>query len=80
MTIDHNFFKERQKSYLHFDYPLSSEKVFAYVTDPKNIEKHSFYPFIHFELSSYKIKKKGYKWVAGKKKVIIEKQHQKLDL
>ena len=78
MSIDHSFFKERQKCYLHFDYPLPSESIFTYVTNPQNIEKHSFYPFIHFELSSYKIKKKGYKWVAGKKKVIIEKQAPKI--
>ena len=58
MTIDHTFFKERQKKYLHFDYPLPSEKIFEYVTDVQKIEKHAFYPFIHFELSSRKIKKK----------------------
>ncbi len=57
MTIDHNFFKDRQKFYLHFDYPISSEKIFTYVTNPLNIEKHAFYPLIHFELSTQKIKK-----------------------
>lgn len=78
MTIDHTFFKERQKKYLHFDYPLPSEKIFEYVTDVQNIEKHAFYPFIHFELSSRKIKKKGFKFIKGKKQIIIEKQPPKI--
>lgn len=78
MSIDPFFFKERQKSYLHFDYPLSSEKVFQYVTNPNNIKRHAFYPFIHFELSSRKIKKNGFKIVDGKKQIILEKQPAKI--
>lgn len=61
MNIDQTFFKDRQKFYLHFDYPLSPEKIFAYVTNPSNIERHAFYPFIHFELISQKIKKMALK-------------------
>lgn len=78
MTIDHNFFKDRQKFYLHFDYPISSEKIFTYVTNPLNIEKHAFYPLIHFELSTQKIKKNGFKIVKGKKQTIVEKQLPKI--
>lgn len=78
MNIDHNFFKDRQKNYLHFDYPISSEKIYLYVTNPENIKKHAFYPFIHFELTSRKIKKKGFKIVDGKRQVIIEKQNPKI--
>ena len=78
MNIDYNFFKNRQKSYLHFDYPLSPEKIFSFVTNPKNIEKHSFFPFIHFELSSYKIKKEGYKIVNGEKAITVKKQPSKI--
>lgn len=78
MNIDPIFFKERQKSYLHFDYPLSSEKIFTYVTNPNNIKRHAFYPFIHFELSSRKIKKIGYRIVNGKKQIILEKQPAKI--
>lgn len=77
MTIDHIFFKERQKFYLHFDYPISSEKFFIYVTNPEKIEKHAFYPFIHFELCSQKIKKNGFKILDGKKKIIVKKQEPK---
>lgn len=57
MIIDANFLKNRQKNYLHFDYPIEPQKIYNYVTNPKNIEKHAFYPFIHFELISRKIKK-----------------------
>lgn len=78
MNIDHTFFKARQKNYLHFDYPLSSEKFYTYITVPHNIEKHAFYPFIHFELSSRKIKKIGFKIVKGKKRIIVEKQPTKI--
>ena len=78
MNIDHNFFKDRQKKYLHFDYPLSPEKIYQYVTNSDNIKKHAFYPFIHFELTSRKIKKNGFKIVKGKRQVIIEKQNPKI--
>lgn len=78
MNLDYNFFKERQKFYLHFDYPLPPEKIFSYVLNPKNIEKHAFHPFIHFELSSQKIKKNGFRIVDGKKKILIEKQAKKI--
>jgi hypothetical protein len=66
MNIDPTFFKNRQKNYLHFDHPMQPQKIYDYVTDPKNIEKHAFHPFIHFELTSRKIKK-------DKSKIIKEK-------
>lgn len=78
MTIDHNFFKERQKFYLHFDYPISPESLFTYVTNPKKIEQHAFYPFMHFELSSQKIKKNGFRIIKGKKQIVVEKQAPKI--
>lgn len=78
MNIDHLFFQNRRRNYLHFDYPLKSEQVFTYVTNSKNIEKHAFYPFIHFELHSQKIKKTGFKIVEGRKKFIVEKQSKKV--
>ncbi|WP_289846639.1 antiviral reverse transcriptase Drt2 [Acinetobacter indicus] len=69
INIDSNFFKNRQKSYLHFDYPMQPQRIYDYVTNPKNIEKHAFYPFIHFELKSQKIKKDKTRFirVPGKK-------------
>ncbi|RZJ21767.1 MAG: RNA-directed DNA polymerase [Acinetobacter sp.] len=68
MIIDTDFFKNRQKNYLHFDHPMQPQKIFDYVTDLKNIEKHSFYPFIHFELTSRKIKKDKTKIIKTKGK------------
>lgn len=56
-NIDIDFFHNRQRKYLHFDYPMQPKKVYDYVTNAKNIEKHAFHPFIHFELTSRKIKK-----------------------
>ncbi len=82
MTIDADFFKNRQKNYLHFDYPMQPQKIYNYVTNPKNIEKHAFYPFIHFELKSRKIKKDRTKIirVRGKKDMLLSNASQRLDL
>lgn len=46
--IDETFFKQRTKSYLHFDKKLTPSKLFKYITDPNNISKHSFLPFIAY--------------------------------
>lgn len=49
MNDDPEWFKS--KSIIHFDRKHSfSKRVSEYVSNPKNIEKHSFYPFIHFDL------------------------------
>lgn len=77
MNIDHNFFKLRQKRYLHFDQPISSEKVFNYVCNAKNIVSHSFYPFIHFELKLNKIQKVK-KIINGVEKKVVEKKPPKI--
>lgn len=55
MLIDSNFFKFRTKKYIHFDSQLHPEKVFQYVTCSKKVERHSFYPFIQFQVKSKKI-------------------------
>ena len=36
------------KSYAHFDKRVSLKNTIKYVNNPKNIEKHGFYPFIHY--------------------------------
>lgn len=46
--IDETFFKQRTKSYLHFDKKLTPSKLFKYITDPNTISKHSFLPFIAY--------------------------------
>ncbi|MDC1175687.1 hypothetical protein OAT67_09825, partial [Bacteriovoracaceae bacterium] len=48
----------KPKSYLHFDTPLkdSDEKrILKFVTDPDKVSKHSFYPFITYEVTKYKM-------------------------
>ncbi len=41
----------RKKGYIHFDLPLDQIGAEKYVSDPKNVERHSFYPFIRFSLT-----------------------------
>jgi len=38
----------RRRKYAHFDNRVSLDDVWAYINDPKNIQAHSFYPFIHY--------------------------------
>ena len=60
-NIDKNFFKSKQKkrNYLHFDEKRSSDYLYSYVTKPSNIIRHSFYPFISYNLNEKKIRQ-GY--------------------
>ena len=37
------------RKYAHFDEKVSLDKVWDYISDPTNIVKHGFYPFIHYE-------------------------------
>ncbi|SDI50145.1 antiviral reverse transcriptase Drt2 [Desulfosporosinus hippei] len=37
-----------RRNYAHFDNRISLGDVWSYINNPKNIEKHSFYPFIHY--------------------------------
>ncbi len=39
----------KARNYAHFDKKISLNKVWNYIETPKNIEKHSFYPFIYYE-------------------------------
>lgn len=55
--MKHPWFKER--TYLHFDPPVSINQlshIEKIVSDSKQIQKHSFYPLITFEVTKYKIK------------------------
>lgn len=49
---EHPWFRTR--GYLHFDKPISL-KTLRLVTDPSKVAKHSFLPFITFDVKSYKI-------------------------
>ena len=41
----------RQRGYLHFDRPVSFSFAHDYVTNPKRVEKHSFWPFLSYAKS-----------------------------
>jgi len=43
------------RGYLHFDHPCDQLFVEKFVSDPANIAKHAFYPFIGFDVHSTKI-------------------------
>lgn len=57
-TIQHH---KLPTQYAHFDFKVSlDDDCWAYISDPKKIAKHGFYPFIHYDIKSRKVK-------AGKK-------------
>lgn len=47
----------RRRGYLHFDQPISLDKALKIVTNPDTVSKHPFFPFINFEVKSFKLKK-----------------------
>lgn len=44
--------KKSQKHYAHFDYRTSLADQWEYISDPENVAKHGFYPFIHYTQKS----------------------------
>ncbi len=51
-----------KKGYAHFDLRTDISKSQNYITNPKNIASHGFYPFIHYEKKMIKYhKSKGKK-------------------
>ena len=54
MDVNH-WYKSRH--YLHFDTPVGIKKASKIVTDPSSVAKHSFYPFLSYQISSTKIYK-----------------------
>ncbi len=47
----------RRRRYYHFDEPVSSRKAVAVATDPREVAKHSFYPFLTFKKVTTKVKR-----------------------
>ena len=47
----------KYKAYSHFDDKKNYKHWLNYIKNPNKIEKHGFYPFIHFVLSQYKYDK-----------------------
>lgn len=50
---------KKARNYAHFDDKVSLEKVWNYINNPSNIEKHGFYPFIHYEKKFNKFKREN---------------------
>ena len=48
----------RSRRYLHFDVPVSCKKARNVVSTPSIVARHSFYPFLSFQVVTKKIKKK----------------------
>lgn len=54
--------RKSKKSYAHFDFRTDISKVWSYISDPRRVAQHGFYPFIHYEKSLTKFnKRKGKK-------------------
>ena len=55
--------KKSQRYYAHFDYRTDISKSWEYISNPQNICKHGFYPFIHYikDMSRYSAQKGGIK-------------------
>jgi RNA-directed DNA polymerase len=54
----------QKKSYSHFDLPLTFDVARSYVSNSDNVARHSFFPFISFE-----IKQRRYKVELGKARI-----------
>ncbi len=44
------------RSYIHFDLPMTFEKSSQIVKNPSKVEKHAFLPFLTFDIKSFKYK------------------------
>ncbi len=55
--------KKSRRYYAHFDYRTDITKCWDYISDPENIRRHGFYPFIHYtkNMSKYSAKTGGMK-------------------
>lgn len=50
----------KPRNYIHFDWPIginSIDSTIKYVSDPKKVSEHSFYPLINYTIKSKKIRK-----------------------
>jgi RNA-directed DNA polymerase len=46
----------RPRGYLHFDVPIGEDKARKYVSNPKLVERHAFFPLIRYTISTSKIR------------------------
>lgn len=85
-----NFEKYKPKAYLHLDARVHFKRVYPQVSNPKFVERHAFYPFIHFkmDLKKYSVKpnhtnrearlaqdQENYKYRKPKKRLIFYASH-----
>lgn len=59
---DRKILEKSKRRYVHFDLRTDLVKCRKYITNPKNIAQHGFYPFIKYDLEYHK-----YNRVEGKK-------------
>lgn len=58
----YNIKNNGKRKYTHFDKRLGLKEVYKYISNPENIIKHNFYPFIYYEKKMCKFnKEKGMK-------------------
>ena len=64
------------RKYAHFDEKVSLDKVWNYISNPDNIRKHGFYPFIHYEKKFNKFtKKEGMGYIKEKPRHLCYSAH-----
>ncbi|PGW27111.1 reverse transcriptase domain-containing protein [Bacillus cereus] len=69
-----NWSKYETKSYLHFDNKVKIEHVKRSIQNPVWIEKHAFFPFLHFEIRFEKYVLKNLPNINELKKVSLSKE------
>ena len=62
-----------RKPYLHFDLPLSKVNAVKYVSDPKRVARHPFYPLLSYSLITPRIKK----YPAGSPKSFVKEPKER---
>src|SRR5690554_4829578 len=50
---------KKARTYSHFDHKVSLKRVWSYISNPRNVAMHGFYPFIHYVDKSTKYSKNG---------------------
>src|SRR5690625_949958 len=77
LTFDRYIEVSENKSYLHFDRPTNRKDFYEYLKDPSTIEKHPFYPLIHYTqvFNQYK-KVDGKKQIKPKRREIYYASHK----
>lgn len=74
MTVEEWKLKyNKSKPYSHFDKRVSISNVWSYISDPKKVSQHGFYPFIHYTINFNKYNKEA--GIIQKKREIYYASH-----